>query len=289
MQEALSRLLEVLTPRPLGHDVFEAPSQDLGWGAIFGGQVLGQGLRAAYHTVAEDRFAHSLHASFLRRGDANKPVRLEVERSRSGGSFSSRRVVALQDEKPILHMALSFQRDEPGHHHQSPAPEAHGPEGVFSERDLAQMFKDQIPEALREGLTSERAIELRDVDPMNPMALEKKSGNRQVWLRAADKLPDDRILHQCLLAYASDFYLLSTSMHPHGVHWIQPEMHVTSLDHALWFHRPPRLDDWLLHSMSSPWAGAGRGLVQGQIYDREGQLVASTTQEGLIRDRRLHG
>lgn len=287
MQAALSRLLQVLSPRPLGDDVFEAPSQDLGWGAIFGGQVLGQSLRAAYHTVAEDRFAHSLHAYFLRRGDAHQPVRLEVDRSRSGGSFSSRRVVAMQDGKPILHMAVSFQLDEPGHHHQTPAPEALGPEGVYSERDLAQMFRDQIPEALREGMTAERAIELRDVDPVNPLALEKKSNDRQVWLRAADELPDDRILHQCLLAYASDFYLLSTSMHPHGVHWIEPEMQVTSLDHAVWFHRSTRVDDWLLHAMISPWAGAGRGLVHGRFYDRQGHLVASTAQEGLIRDRRL--
>jgi len=287
MQPALRQLLEILDLVPLGNDRFDAQSQDLGWGAIFGGQALGQGLRAAYHTVSPDRVAHSLHAYFLRRGDASKPVRLEVDRSRDGGSFTSRRVVVLQDDKPILHMSVSFQTAEPGHCHQAEAPEARGPEGVYSERDLALLFKEQIPEALRSAMTSERAIELRDVDPINPLALEPKDPNRQVWLRAIDTLPDDPILHQCLLAYASDFYLLSTSMRPHAVHWIQPEMQVTSLDHSLWFHSPARIDDWLLHAMLSPWAGSGRGLVHGRFYDSEGVLVASSAQEGLVRDHRL--
>ena len=287
MQQALKRLLDILDLTPLGDDHFDAQSQDLGWGAIFGGQVLGQGLRAAYHTVPEDRTAHSLHAYFLRRGDASKPVRLEVDRSRDGRSFTSRRIVALQEEKPILHMSVSFQVVEPGHTHQADAPEAPGPDGVYSERDLALLFKEQIPEALRTAMTSERAIELRDVDPINPLALRPKGPDRQVWLRAADALPDDPVLHQCLLAYASDFYLLSTSMRPHAVHWIQPEMKVTSLDHSPWFHSPARMDSWLLHAMLSPWAGAGRGLVHGRFYDQSGRLVASSAQEGLMRDYRL--
>jgi acyl-CoA thioesterase-2 len=287
MQQALQRLLDILDLTPLGEDNFDGQSQDLGWGAIFGGQVLGQGLRAAYHTVPDDRTAHSLHAYFLRRGDASKPVRLEVDRSRDGRSFTSRRVVALQEDKPILHMSVSFQIAEPGHSHQADVPAARGPDGVYSERDLALLFKEQIPEALRTAMTSERAIELRDVDPVNPLALQPKGPDRQVWLRAADTLPDDPILHQCLLAYASDFYLLSTSMRPHAVHWIQPEMKVTSLDHSLWFHSPAKMDDWLLHAMLSPWAGSARGLVHGRFYDRAGHLVASSAQEGLMRDYRL--
>lgn len=287
MQQALQRLLDILDLTPLGEDNFDAQSQDLGWGAIFGGQVLGQGLRAAYHTVTGDRTAHSLHAYFLRRGDASKPVRLEVDRSRDGRSFTSRRVVALQEGKPILHMSVSFQIAEPGHSHQADAPAARGPDGVYSERDLALLFKEQIPEALRTAMTSERAIELRDVDPVNLLALEPKGPDRQVWLRAADTLPDDPILHQCLLAYASDFYLLSTSLRPHAVHWIQPEMQVTSLDHSLWFHSPAKMDDWLLHAMLSPWADSARGLVHGRFYDSTGRLVASSAQEGLVRDYRL--
>jgi acyl-CoA thioesterase-2 len=287
MQQALARLLDILELKPLGGDRFDAESQDLGWGAIFGGQVLGQCLRAAYHTVPQDRIAHSLHAYFLRRGDASKPVRLEVDRSRDGRSFTSRRVLALQGDKPIFHMSVSFQIVEPGHSHQAQAPEARGPEGVPSERDLALLFKGQIPDALRGPLIAERAIELRDVDPISPLALEAKGPDRQVWLRAADSLPDDPVLHQCLLAYASDFYLLSTSMRPHAIHWFQPEMQVTSLDHSLWFHSPARMDDWLLHAMLSPWAGAARGLVHGRFYDSEGRLVASSAQEGLVRDYRL--
>ena len=287
MQKALQTLLSILSPEPLGNDRFVGQSQDLGWGSIFGGQVLGQGLSAAYHTVGADRFAHSLHAYFLRRGDSARPVRLEVERSRDGRSFSSRRVVAFQDDKPILHMSCSFQVDEPGHHHQAEPPERVGPEGIPSERELAQRFSDQLPPALRSGLSQERAIELRDVDPIHPKHLEPREPVRQLWLRAADELPEDRRLHQCLLAYASDFYMLSTVMRPHAVHWFEPEMQVTSIDHSIWFHRPSRIDTWLLHHMTSPASSGARGLALGRFYDQAGHLVASTAQEGLVRDSRL--
>lgn len=288
MHQALKTLLDLMELEPLGEDRFEGQSQDLGWGAIFGGQVLGQGLRAAYHTVQDDRFAHSLHAYFLRRGDASKPVRFEVDRSRDGRSFTTRRVVALQDGRPILHLSASFQIDELGHEHQQSAPPAPGPEGIPSERDLVLLFAEDIPDELRGAVTAERAIELRDVDPVNPMQLEVKEPRRQVWVRASDSLPEDRRLHQCLLAYASDFYLLSTSLGPHALHWTQPDMQVASLDHSLWFHRPARVDEWLLHDITSPWSGGARGLVLGRFYDTAGQLVASTAQEGLIRDHGLN-
>ena len=287
MQQALQTLLDLLELEPLGDDTFQGQSQDLGWGSIFGGQVLGQGLSAAYNTVDGERFAHSLHAYFLRRGDASQPVRFEVDRSRDGRSFTTRRVVALQGGKPILHLSASFQIDEDGHSHQIDAPEAPGPDGIPSERDLAMLFWDDIPEALRGSVTADRAIELRDVDPVHPARLEVKDPVRQVWVRAADQLPNDRRLHQCLLAYASDFYLLSTSLRPHALHWVEPGMQVASLDHSLWFHRPCRVDEWLLHHITSPTSGGARGLVLGRFYDASGQLVASTAQEGLIRDHRL--
>jgi len=286
VQEALQILLDLLQLDPLGDDCFLGQSQDLGWGSIFGGQVLGQGLYAANQTVPDDRFAHSLHAYFLRRGDVEEPVRFEVDRSRDGRSFTTRRVVALQHGKPILHMSASFQVDEEGLEHQVEAPEIRGPEGLDSEQELALRFSEMLPERLRKPATAERAIEVRHLDPLAQFDPQPREPQRQIWCRANDALPDDRRLHQCLLAYASDFALLSTAMLPHAVHWTQPDIQVASLDHSLWFHRPFRMDRWLSQDIVSPNSSGARGLVMGRFFDQEGSLIASSAQQGLIRDHR---
>lgn len=285
MRPVVKSLVEVLALERLEVDLFRGQSQDLGWGAIFGGQALGQALSAAVQTVPADRCVHSLHAYFLRRGDARHPVIYQVERTRDGGSFTTRRVVAVQHGERIFSMTTSFQVPEVGFEHQAPRPEAVGPDGLWSDVDLARRFADRIPEPLRTRAIADRPIELRQIRPHDPLAPKVADPERAVWLRVPDALPDDPALHQYLLAYASDFHLLGTAMLPHGVSWMQPDMQVTSIDHAMWFHRPVRIDEWLLYTMDSPSASGGRGLVRGSIYAADGTLVASTAQEGLIRRR----
>lgn len=285
MRPVLQELVELLRLERIEHNLFRGQSQDLGWGAIFGGQVLGQALSAAAQTVPEERPVHSLHGYFLRQGDASRPVVYDVDCIRDGKSFTTRRVVAIQNGRAIFNMAASFQRIEPGYDHAADMPEAPGPEGLASEHDLAKRFADQIPEKMRRMVTAERPIEFRPVDPHNPLRPVVQPPCRQVWFRAADLLPDDPSLHRYLLAYASDFYFLSTAMHPHAVSVMMPGMQVASLDHAMWFHRPFRMDQWLLYAVESPSAGGARGLVRGQLFTRDGVLVAETVQEGLMRHR----
>lgn len=287
MQPVLSELLALLRLERIEQNLFRGPSQDLGWGQVFGGQVLGQALSAAAQTVPEGRFAHSLHGYFLRVGDAKAPIVYTVDPIRDGRSFTTRRVVAVQHGKAIFNMAASFQVAEPGFDHQDTMPEGvPDPESLISESQLAQRLEGILPRPLFERATAPRPIEIRPVDPSNPLKPDQRPATHQVWFRASDPLPDARSLHHYLLAYASDFSFLTTALRPHGASWLTPGMQVASVDHAMWFHRPFRFDDWLLYDMRSPSASGARGLVQGRIFDREGNLVASTAQEGLIRDRR---
>ncbi|MGM0576825.1 MAG: acyl-CoA thioesterase II [Myxococcota bacterium] len=285
MSEVLHELIELLALEKIEENLFRGRSQDLGWGAVFGGQVLGQALSAAARTVPEARLVHSLHGYFLRSGRVDMPVVYDVDRIRDGRSFTTRRVVAIQAGRAIFNLAASFQVVEEGFEHQDAMPEAPPPEALLSMSDLAKRVEDQIPEHLREAFTAEAPIELRPVKPINPMAPKPTEARHLVWYRAAGPLPDDPALHRYLLAYAADFQFLPTSMRPHGVHWLTPGMQVASLDHAMWFHRPFRMDDWLLHVIESPSASGARGLVRGQFFARDGTLVASTAQEGLIRKR----
>ena len=285
MQPVLANLVELLGLERIDRDLFRGRSQNLGWGAIFGGQVLGQGLSAAAQTVPADRVVHSLHAYFLRAGDVRGSIVYQVDRIRDGKSFTTRRVVAVQNGEAIFSLAASFQVDEPGLDHQDVMPDVVGPEQLLSERDLAVRMSDRIPEKLRPMALAERPIELRPVQPRNPLRPTPTEPSRQIWLRAIDALPDDAALHRYLLAYASDFSFLTTSLDPHGASWLQPQMQVASLDHAMWFHRPMRMDDWLLYDIQSPSASGARGLVRGRFFDRQGRLVASAVQEGLIRRR----
>ncbi|MEQ1504005.1 MAG: acyl-CoA thioesterase II [Myxococcota bacterium] len=286
MRPILSQLLELLRLEQIEADLFRGQSQDLGWGAVFGGQVLGQALSAAVYTVPADRVVHSLHGYFLRQGDVRKPIVYEVDRIRDGKSFTTRRVVAIQHGQAIFTLAASFQVVEPGFDHQSPMPlDVPPPEALVADEVAALAWADTLPEPIRTRALAQRPIEVRSVEPINPLVPTVRPPTRKVWYRAVDPLPDDPALHRYLLAYASDFHFLTTAIQPHGASWATPGMQVASLDHAMWFHRPFRMDDWLLHVIESPSATGGRGLVRGQFYDRAGNLVASAAQEGLMRQR----
>jgi acyl-CoA thioesterase-2 len=221
----------------------------------------------------------------MRAGSLARPILYDVERSRDGRSFSTRRVIAIQECEAIFSLEASFQVHEEGFDHQDPMPEVPAPETLRSERDLALSVADRLPEALRPIATAERPIEIRPVEPRNPLRPKVSAPRRHLWYRAIDALPDDPALQHYLLAYASDFSFLGTAMDPHGVSWLTPGMQVASLDHSMWFHRPFRFDDWLLYAVDSPSASGGRGLVLGRFFDRQGRLVASTAQEGLLRKR----
>lgn len=283
MVDVLEELIRLLVLEKLEENLFRGQSQDLGWGRVFGGQVLGQALSAAYQTVPDDRKAHSLHGYFLRTGDVNLPVIYDVDRIRDGRSFTTRRVVAIQKGRAIFNLSASFQIDEPGFEHQVEMPQVTPAAELLSERDLALQIADKIPKSMRAMATAQRPIEARPVRVRNPMRPRVEAPQQEVWYRAMRELPDELWLHQCLLAYASDFNFLTTALGPHGVSWLSPHMQVASLDHAMWFHRPLRMDQWLLHTMESPNAAGARGLVRGHFFDEQGSLVASTVQEGLMR------
>jgi len=282
----LDELVQLLGLEKIEEDLFRGQSQDLGWGTVFGGQVLGQALSAAVQTVPAERHAHSLHAYFLRPGDVSKPIVYEVDRIRDGGSFTTRRVVAVQAGKAIFNLAASFQTDEKGFEHQDPMPETPAPDSLRTEQEHLRAFLDQLPEPMRTRARAERPFEIRPVRPppdwIKPQA---EPPTRAVWFRTVAPLPDAPALHRYLLAYASDYSFLGTALLPHGVGWLTPGMQVASLDHVMWFHDVFRVDEWLLHVMDSPSARGGRGLVRGRVYTRDGRLVASTAQEGLIRRR----
>jgi len=281
----LEELLKLLKLEKIEENIFRGQSQDLGFGAVFGGQVLGQALSAAHQTVPEGRSAHSLHGYFMRGGDALRPIVYNVDCIRDGRSFTTRRVVAVQKGRAIFNLAVSFQVAEEGFEHQDSFPDVPGPEGITPELELAMRVADRIPEPIRNKILCKKPIEIRPVDPINPFSPEKRDPRRFSWFKAIDPLPDDPVVHRYLLAYASDFGLVGTALYPHGHSFWEPQMQVASLDHAMWFHRDFRMDDWLLYAMESPNASGGRGLNNGRIYTRTGTLVASVTQEGLIRLR----
>jgi acyl-CoA thioesterase-2 len=279
----LEELLQVLKLEKIEENIFRGPSQDLGFGNVFGGQVLGQALSAVYRTVSRKRSVHSLHAYFLRPGNAQKPIVYDVDCIRDGKSFTTRRVIAIQNGRAIFNMAASFQVDESGFEHQAAAPNPPGPEGIASAHELAMKVADQFPESIREKMLCRKAIEIRPVDPVNPFAPDKREPVRYIWFKAIGRLPDDPVVHQSMLAYASDFGMVLTALYPHGKSFWEPRMQIASLDHAMWFHRTFRMDDWLLYAMESPNAGKARGFTSGRIFTREGKLIASVVQEGLIR------
>jgi acyl-CoA thioesterase-2 len=285
MSRVLEDLLELLKLEPIEENLFRGRSQDLGFRQLFGGQVVGQALSAASQTVATERQVHSVHGYFLRPGDASLPVVYTVDRVRDGGSFTTRRVVAIQKGQPIFTMMASFQGDEPGFSHQAKMPEVPAPESLASDIELLRRKAHLIPERVRDKFLCEKPIELRPVTRVDPFDPKPCDPIKYVWFRANGQLPEDPQVHKYLLAYASDFNLITTSLQPHGASFMQRTMQMASLDHALWFHGNVRVDDWLLYAMDSPWAGNARGLSRGHVFSLDGRLVASVTQEGLIRVR----
>lgn len=282
MHAVLDDLITLLQLERIEDNIFRGDSRDIGSPQVFGGQVLGQALSAAQHTV-EGRVAHSLHAYFLRRGDIKAPIIYEVDRARDGGSFSNRRVVAIQHGRPILNLAASFQVPEEGLEHQVDMPDVAGPDGLRSLHEFASDLPDCVPVKMRRFLTEKRPFEFRPVREPNFEDRESLPPLSHVWIRAVDSLPEHRTLHQNLLAYVSDYELLNASTLPHGISYIRDNVIMASLDHALWFHRPVKIDDWHLYAIDSPNASASRGLARGQFFTQDGQLVASTSQEGLVR------
>ncbi len=285
MTQTLDTLVNLLTLERIEENLFRGASQDLGFPQLFGGQVLGQVISAASQTVDAARHVHSLHGYFLRPGDSHQPVVYDVDRVRDGGSFSTRRVSAIQKGQTIFTGIASFQADENGYEHQLAMPDVAGPDELPSEWDLLHKLSPLVPERVMEKLRRPKPIEIRPVtvqDPANPQPIEPV---RHLWFRADGALPANPALHKYLLAYASDFSFIGTALQPHGVSSWSKFIQLASLDHAIWFHREVKIDDWLLYSIDSPWAGNARGFARGSIFNRQGQLVASVAQEGLIRVR----
>lgn len=280
----LEDLVRLLDLESIEVNLFRGQSRDIGGRSVFGGQVLGQALVAAGRTV-EDRVIHSLHAYFLRPGDMEAPIVYDVDRIRDGKSFTTRRVVAIQHGRPIFNLAASFQIEEDGAEHQSEMPEVAGPEGLENEEQIRRRYIDRIPEEYHDRFLRRRPIELRPVEPLDLFEPEARPPQQCMWFRATGSIPDDLQLHQCMLAYASDFGLLGTALRPHQLSFVHRNLQAASLDHTMWFHRPFRMDDWLLYAMDSPSASGGRGFNRGNIFTRDGVLVASVAQEGLIRVR----
>lgn len=282
MSAAVAELLEILDLEPLERNLFRGRSPQVGWQRVFGGQVIGQALVAATRTV-EERPVHSLHGYFMRPGDPTVPIVYEVERIRDGGSFTTRRVMGIQHGHAIFSMEASFHRPEEGLEHQMPMPSAPGPEDLPSERDLKDKYLAGAPDNVRAYWERDRPIELRPADFRHYVSSEKLPPRQQVWVRTTGELPDDPAIHAAVLAYASDMTLLDTALFAHGRSVFDKDLQLASLDHSMWFHRPFRVDDWLLFDQDSPASFGGRGFCRGGLYTRDGTLVVSTAQEGLMR------
>ncbi len=281
----IAQLQRLLTVEELDRDLFRGVRQPEGRGRVFGGQVIAQALMAAARSTDGERVAHSLHAYFMRPGDEQIPIIYRVNRDYDGGSFSTRRVVAFQKGEPILNMAASFQKLEPGLSHQFDMPDVAPPEALPVEAEERLKVADRVPERLREFFVRPRPFETRHASPWSPLEDKPQAPVQNVWFRAVAPVSGGPEMHRAMLAWASDMYLLSTTMRPHGLSWVQPGVQSASLDHAIWFHDDVVVDDWLLYAMDAPWSGRGRGFNRGQIFTRDGRLVASVSQEGLIRKR----
>jgi len=280
----VTELLNHISLEPIEENIFRGKSHSVGAKNVFGGQVLSQALEAAMLTVPEDRHVHSLHAYFILPGDTTKPIVYEVDRIRDGRSFMTRRVVAIQAGRPVFNLSASFQRAEEGFDHQISMYNVHQPDTLMSDKDMLAHYRDQLPAPVVRFLELPRPIEFRRVERPNLFNPQKERPARHVWMRAKGKMSDDIREHQRVLAYASDYNLLTTALRPHGVHIMQLQM--ASLDHAMWFHRDFRMDEWLLYAMDSPSASNSRGFTRGSVFNLDGKLVASVVQEGLIRMRR---
>lgn len=285
-RSALSGLIALLDLAPLGEDVYEGVSPQIGWSRVYGGLVIAQALVAAMRSVARERPVHSLHAYFLLPGNPAEPIRYEVERIRDGQSFATRRVLARQNASVIFVLSASFHASEAGFHHQLPMPAVPEPTSLPDEAALRSSFLSLLPPERRALWERPRPITMIPADPARYFDRKPGAPIQNVWFRANGPLPEDPTLHAAILAYASDMTLLDCALVAHGKSVIDADIMPASLDHALWFHEPFRADQWLLYAQDSPWSGHARGLGRGLIYTPEGRLVASVVQEGLIRPRR---
>jgi len=283
--DAFQELLDLIRLEPLEVNLFRGESRDMGTQRVFGGQVLCQAVLAASATV-HGRLIHSLNAYFLRAGDAAAPIVYNVDRSRDGGSFSARRVVAIQHGRPIFTLACSFQEPEEGLEHQFDPPEVPDAEDIAARPVVEPGQLQHLPQKMRRWIDRFGPFEFRRVGDYDPFHPTQAPPEQQVWFRLQGKLPDDPVMHRALLAYVSDFQLIGTATLPHGLSWTQSSLMMASLDHAMWFHRDFRMDDWMLYSCDSPSTSGGRGFARGMIFSRSGKLIASTAQEGVIRLRR---
>lgn len=282
---ALAQLLESLTLEPLEDNLFRGPRSREGWQRVYGGLVLGQAVSAAALTVGSDRAIHSLHGYFLLAGDPDRDIVYEVERIRDGGSFTTRRVRGLQHGRAIFAMSASFHKDEDGYEHQSAMPDVPGPEDLPSAKSLMSGMLAHLPDNMRAYWDREHPLDIRIVDASRYTSRRPRPAAQAIWLRANGPLPDQPAVHRAVLAYASDFTLLDTALVAHGKLLFDRDIQLASLDHAMWFHRPFRTDDWLLYAQDSPSAYGARGYCRGSVFDLQGRLVASTVQEGLMRKR----
>ena len=285
MNAPIQEVLDLLALEKIEENIFRGLSPKDRVQRVFGGQVLGQALMAACRTV-EGRLCHSLHAYFLRAGDPKVPILYEVDRSRDGASFTSRRVVAIQHGRPIFTLEASFQKDEPGYEHAFERPNVPDPETLQSDTELRAAIADRVPPDLCAWVFRPRPIETRPVDPRSYFNPEKRGPHEMFWIKAAGSLPDDPALHRCIAAFASDMSIIGTALAPHGIGWYDDIVQLASLDHAMWFHRPFRADEWLLLVQDSPSASGARGFNRGLLYNRAGALVAAVAQEGLMRPTR---
>lgn len=287
MSPAMQELLDILDLERLEHNLYRGRSPSTSWQRVFGGQVVGQALVAAQRTVEADRHVHSLHSYFMRPGNSSRPIVYQVERLRDGGSFTTRRVTAIQNGEAIFSLEASFQVQEDGLDHQFPMPlDAPHPDTLMSGAEVVAAYGDRVPENIRRYWRRERPIEMKPVFLEHYTSREKLPPVQQIWIRVTGPVPDDRAMQSVILAYLSDLTLLDTSTFAHGRALFDQDIQAASLDHAMWFHRPDRLDGWLLYAQDSPSATGARGFTRGLIYAQDGTLVASVAQEGLIRLRR---
>jgi acyl-CoA thioesterase-2 len=288
MASAVQELVEILDLEPLELNLFRGRSPQSRWQRVFGGQVIGQALVAACRTVDDvtNRPPHSLHAYFLLGGDPKVPIIYDVDRIRDGKSFTTRNVKARQHGHAIFSMAVSFHVHEEGLSHQFSMPDVPQPDALPDEAELKKSVWPKMPEPVRRYYERERPIELRPVELGRYLGEPLKDGRFHVWLRATGRLPDEPAIHQCVLAYASDMMLLDAALIPHQRSVFSEDIMAASLDHALWFHRPFRADEWLLYAQDSPNLAGSRGFARGLIFTADGTLVASVAQEGLLRQRR---
>jgi acyl-CoA thioesterase-2 len=284
--QAVKTLLQTLDLETLEKNLYRGMSPQVGWQRVFGGQVIGQALVAAQRSVENGRQVHSLHCYFMRPGDPAVPIIYEVDRLRDGGSFTTRNVVAIQHGQAIFSLLASFQIAEQGFEHFIAMPAVPMPEDLPSEKQLAEQFIDHAPENVRRYWQRDRPIELRPVDLEHYFSRKKLEPRQNIWFRATGSLPKDPAVQASVLAYASDMTLLDTSLFAHGTSVFDPKLQGASLDHSIWFHRPVDMEEWHLYSQDSPSAAGARGFTRGMIYARDGRLIASVAQEGLIRMRK---